>query len=239
MNYRHPELRNALAAEYVLGTLRGAARRRFEQLLHEDFKLREAVQNWQNDLYPALLDALPEQAPPERVWQTIQRNSHTRVIRPVATSPSWSPLNFWRLWGTVAMMLLITVLGFIGAGQLQLLPHSQPDLIAVLENQTSDPAWLIEIDRDQRSLHITTLEPQPLAPDRRFDFWLVPPTPGSDPILLGQLPARDQHELSLPRNAAQILDQGIVLAVTVEPLTGTLDGSSVGPVLYQGRIISP
>ena len=41
MNYNNPELRDVLAGEYVLGTLRGKARARFERLLAMDASLRD------------------------------------------------------------------------------------------------------------------------------------------------------------------------------------------------------
>ena len=41
MNYQSTKLRQALASEYVAGTLIGAARRRFQRLLAEDRTLRE------------------------------------------------------------------------------------------------------------------------------------------------------------------------------------------------------
>ena len=43
MDYSRPELADRLAAEYVAGTLRGAARRRFEALLPAHPQLRAAV----------------------------------------------------------------------------------------------------------------------------------------------------------------------------------------------------
>jgi anti-sigma-K factor RskA len=46
------ELREHLCAEYVLGTLRGAARRRFEHWLAVDAGLRRAVSEWQDRLSP-------------------------------------------------------------------------------------------------------------------------------------------------------------------------------------------
>ena len=45
MNVRNPERAEALAGEYVLGTLRGRARERFERLARADWTLGEAVRN--------------------------------------------------------------------------------------------------------------------------------------------------------------------------------------------------
>ena len=45
MNIHTPPLRDSLAAEYVLGTLHGAARQRFERLLAAHPALRRAVVN--------------------------------------------------------------------------------------------------------------------------------------------------------------------------------------------------
>jgi anti-sigma-K factor RskA len=47
MNYFEPELRDRLAAEYALGTLRGLARRRFERLLSGNAALRDLVKDWE------------------------------------------------------------------------------------------------------------------------------------------------------------------------------------------------
>jgi anti-sigma-K factor RskA len=43
MNYQGPTLRTRRAEEYVLGTMQGVARQRFERLLRHDTALRETV----------------------------------------------------------------------------------------------------------------------------------------------------------------------------------------------------
>ena len=63
MDYGRPELADALAAEYVAGTLRGRARSRFESLLPSHPALQRAVREWQQRLIP-LTTSLPEEAPP-------------------------------------------------------------------------------------------------------------------------------------------------------------------------------
>ena len=49
MNYRRPELRDRLAAEYVLGTLHGRARARLQQLLRDDPQLQARVAFWERE----------------------------------------------------------------------------------------------------------------------------------------------------------------------------------------------
>ena len=63
--YKSPELRDRLAAEYVVGTLRGRARARFQSLLRYDPDLRRVVGEWEARITPLAL-AAGEIAPPAR-----------------------------------------------------------------------------------------------------------------------------------------------------------------------------
>ena len=72
MDYARPTLADALAAQYVAGTLRGRAPRRFDTLLPSHPALQAAVHEWQSRLMP-LTVVLPPQAPLARVWQAIGR----------------------------------------------------------------------------------------------------------------------------------------------------------------------
>src|SRR5688572_31135677 len=89
-SYKNPQLRDRLAAEYVLGTLRGRARERFDALLRSDYELRRTVATWEARLSP-LAAAAGEIAPPARVWQSIARQ-----ISGSASIESRAGLSFWR-----------------------------------------------------------------------------------------------------------------------------------------------
>ena len=71
MKYRNkPELIERLAAEYVLGTLAGGARRRFAAWMVQDAALRRAVAQWETRLIP-MAAAVRETAPPKSLWPAI------------------------------------------------------------------------------------------------------------------------------------------------------------------------
>jgi anti-sigma-K factor RskA len=59
MDYSRRDLADRLAAEYVLGTLRGRARSRFEALLPAHPALRDAVAQWEQRLVPLAANVKP------------------------------------------------------------------------------------------------------------------------------------------------------------------------------------
>ena len=63
---------DALAGEYVLGTLRGSARSEFERRLAADPGLSAQVAAWEERLAPAA-DALPSVSLPPGLWGRIER----------------------------------------------------------------------------------------------------------------------------------------------------------------------
>jgi anti-sigma-K factor RskA len=108
MNSRDPRIRETLAGEYVLGTLHGPARQRFERWLKEDAQLRQRVDAWERHLHP-LVESLPPIKPPTRVWHTIEQR-----IKPTREEPRrlWEDLIFWRtvsLVTSAALALLLVI----------------------------------------------------------------------------------------------------------------------------------
>ncbi|MEP4391355.1 MAG: hypothetical protein ABJ345_02780, partial [Marinobacter sp.] len=65
-----PERIEALAAEYVLGSLHGSARRRFERWMMESVRVRQEVWFWEEKL-GHLGARIEEEQPPASVWAGI------------------------------------------------------------------------------------------------------------------------------------------------------------------------
>src|SRR5258708_10704353 len=68
----NPEIIDRLASEYVLGTLRGPARRRFERWRASTPLVDQRCRFWEERLMRLAKDLTPVQ-PPAHVWPAIQR----------------------------------------------------------------------------------------------------------------------------------------------------------------------
>ena len=81
MNYDKSELRDRLASEYVLGTLHGHARKRFQRLMRGDLKIRAAVEQWEQRLMP-MGAPLTTAQPSRNLWKGIEQRiaPHEHVI---------------------------------------------------------------------------------------------------------------------------------------------------------------
>jgi anti-sigma-K factor RskA len=92
------ELVDRLAAEYVLGTLRGGARRHFERWLRSP-QVRAMVHAWEERL--AGFEPAPQRvAPPAQAWEGIEQRLELRRIRR-------APVMRWVAIGGAALLLAI------------------------------------------------------------------------------------------------------------------------------------
>lgn len=226
MIHLNPELIDKLAAEYVLGTLHGRARRRFERLLKENPALREEVAVWERRLGP-LADAIEPITPPARVWRAVQRR--VAAQRPESL---WERLGFWRPFGLITGALALTLAVYVG--YLGLTSTVTPErYVAMLNNADAQPVWLISATDLQKPLTIKVIKAQTLASDKSFELWLVPGE-GKPPRSLGLLPDKGTTTVTIPTDVRRTLTQGALLAVSLEPRGGSPTGLPTGPVLYQG-----
>ena len=70
MNYDNQKLIDMLAAEYVLGTLKGPARKRFQRLMLSSNRVREATWMWEQHLNN-LASSIKSVPPDSHVWERI------------------------------------------------------------------------------------------------------------------------------------------------------------------------
>ena len=245
MDYSRAELADRLAADYVAGTLRGAARRRFEALLPAHAVLRAATRQWEARLMP-LTAAIPPQQPPPQVWQRIEARidghgaaarggragdrADDRGITPGhARGGRWA-LGFWRaLAGVTSLAALI-----FGLLLLSPAPPQAPVIVVLSATgaatgaaapATSSPASVATAARWSRN----RCAGRP-APDHTLELWAVPPQ--GAPRSLGLISA--DGATVLKKGAA--LAGATSLAVSLEPPGGSPTGAPTGPILYAGKL---
>ncbi len=225
MNYRHPDLQDRLAAEFVLGGLRSGARRRFMQLLRDDAGLRRAVTEWEERLLPLAM-ALPPETPPAHVWKAIAAQIAPAATPARARAPRG--LSWWRTL-SAGLATAVVVLAF-----LTLKPPSAPQevrTVAVLSGDKTPGALVINTLPDKR----LTVQPMQdlvaLADGRALELWAI--SPGQAPrslglVLPGQTTTLTPRQPPLP---------GDTVAVTLEPAGGAPQGIPTGPIVLSGTVI--
>ena len=232
MDYARPALAEALAAQYVAGTLRGPARRRFEALLPSHPALQAAVRQWQLRLMP-LTGVLAPQTPPARVWQAIERRLWPAAAQ--AEKPSWwSRLALWRGLSALASMAVVGLAVLLASP-----PPALAPVVVVLASTGADAGtagtFVASLSGDGRALVTRPLQPVALQADRVFELWSVPPE--GSPRSLGLISANGATVLQRQKLPATVLRGGTAaLAVSIEPPGGSPTGAPTGPVVFAGKL---
>ncbi|WOI38330.1 anti-sigma factor [Alteromonas sp. CI.11.F.A3] len=232
MNYLKEERLNALAAEYVVGTLRGKARLRYQKLLMQYQIVGETTAKWEEYL-AGFSDGITPVEPPHAVWEQIQR----RLDHGNSTKPASNVLEFeqakqarWRYFSflsTAAAMIFAVLL-------VVMMPVADEEIshVAVVNNADNAPLWVIEVSESTMDVKVTSAFAA--ITDKDYELWMVPEN-GEAPISLGLLPESGFEHFA---TNAILLDGSIAaLAVSLEAPGGSKTGAPT-EVLYIAPLVS-
>ena len=236
---QNKSLRNHLAAEYVIGTLVGAARRRFEYYINQDPSLQALIQKWGHILNP-MGSMLKPVTPPKRVWKNIEK----RLLLKDQQGGFWNNLFLWRTFASTGAALVIVMGIYLGNISEKVTTieatQSTTDYLAVIQNTQSQGAWVISTDIKQKRLVVRNIKTQEIASGKDFELWLLPDSNNKNsfkaPISVGLIDASTTTQIQLTAKQLTAIQLAGGVAVSLEPSGGSTTGLPTGPVLYQGKL---
>ena len=243
MKIEHKDaLQERLAAEYVLGTLRGRARARFMRWLRDHAALRRAVAQWEARVAPMGAVAQPVQ-PPRRVWAGIAARLGTDPSPAAGGGQAfWRRLSFVTSGMAAALVaaVLITSPQSPTPAPAPVLVQAPPSnemgasyLAVLLDPATQVPMLVLSAGRTSHDLWVKTLDSRIHVPEKSLELWALPA--GQPPKSLGLVePGEKMSALKLAAVADTALADIPMLAVSLEPRGGSPTGRPTGPVLYSG-----
>lgn len=244
MKYESTRLKQMLAAEYVIGTLVGGARGRFQRLLKQDRWLRGEVRYWEQRFDQ--LGGFKPVPPREQVWAEIEhrlRIQQNKVVPLAAPQPRLG-LNFWRAWSglaTAASLVLVVLLALrqpepAPAPVQRVVEVRVPAqvLVAALRLPKEDTQWTVSVQPDTRTVRVSSNGPAKLSANQDYQLWWL----GDDGVTsLGLLPRGGHRQGALP--AEVLVKAEGKLAVSLEPAGGSKaeNGGPSGPVLLAAPLV--
>ena len=220
--YQHPTAVDQLAGAYVLGTLQGRARRRFEAAMRTRPELATAVASWTQRLGP-MMTTLPPVEPSAATWKSIAHRAGIAAPKaPPAKASAW-----WQRWlspipagalamglvvGTVAPMLWQAQMGS-GSEQETQLPASYVGVLATAQGQ---PGLIVSSLRQGKVVEIKQVAPVEVPAGSTLYLWRIDKAGAVSAI--GPVPAGKFVRVNLAEPAEKVFFTAVELAVSVEPL---------------------
>jgi len=212
------EIIDRLASEYALGTLRGAARRRFERWRASTPFVDERCLFWEERLMHLAKDLKPVK-PPAHVWAAISRRLH------LTTRQTALRRRYFALAAAVVLAVGVAALLYWRG-----LPAIRATAVATISAKSGEHLWELEVfgNADRLVARVAKLPARPAGSD--YELWALPK--GAAPVSLGVLPAAGASTRTLTEMQKRALASSSQVAVSIEPLGGSPTGQPTGTVLY-------
>ena len=238
MKYSDPQLVEHLASAYVLGTLTGGARRRFERLRADRPDVQLATARWEARL-GQLAHSVPALRPSPRVWKAIEARTRAPTAAAPRSGGSWLRPAGWGFGGvaagtlaTVALLFSAPTL-FLTADQVAMragekLPQSY---VGLLTDAQGNGKLLVSSLRHGRTMTVKVIGPiEPRGAGKQLVLWAVPAE--GAPFVLGTSPVRGSAVAQLPDTSEKLLSKVTKLIVTEET---TATPTTPGPMVFAGN----
>lgn len=226
-----PDDVEALASEYVLGTLPIAEREAVARRLSNDVPLREAVDAWEHRLQ-SMQSLAPAQTPSPYLWQRIDRSLGEQPA-PVAASPVerwWQRPAPWR-WASMAGLAASVLLAAL---LIREPPAATPTyLVVLMAPQDNSPGWVVQAS-DSRRVQLIPLGMAEVPADKALEFW-TKADGWSGPVSLGLI--KPGQAVEVPLDALPPLENNQLFELTLESATGSATGKPTGPIQFIGRAV--
>ncbi len=225
-----PQLREMLAAEYALGTLRGSARRRFESWMRDDRGLVALAAAWSERLMP-FVDALVPVVPPRRVWNAIESRLPGFAARNGFAEPVswWDRLGLWR--GLTAAFATLSVFAFGVAMVVASKPPPETRFVTIaqvpksvatiVDPKTGAPVAVVLGTATSDALSVEVARDLVVGSGQGLQLWMAP-ADGGKMVSLGMLPAATKSgpvRITVPRGVA--LGRAKAFGLSREPAGGS------------------
>jgi anti-sigma-K factor RskA len=242
MRYVHDELLEHLASSYVLGTLTGGARRRFERLQRDRADVRVRVTQWEARL-GQLAMSVPVHKPSPAVWTAIAaRTQEARPQDAARAKAGWlgwlrpAGFGFGGLAAGVmaASLLFVSAPGiFLSSDQVAMrtgekLPQSY---VGLLTDAQGNGKLLVSSLRHGKTMTVKVIGPITPPASGTLMLWALP-TDGPA-FALGPVPTAGSAVSLLPDSSEKLLSKVSKLVVTLE--TGAAPAVPGPTVVFSGN----
>lgn len=228
---------DALAAEYVLGTLTHDERLDVAARRGRERALDAAIAAWERRLGP-LIAAVPEVAPDAALFDRIRSEIGKPNTVVAFKAREESLLRRSRGWRNAAIgmgALAASLAGFIAWHQSFTPHHMAQTYVAVLQQDKSSPALLLTVDTAKQMFAVRALT-RPQEPGKTYELWLVHDGL-KQPKSLGVVQEGDMEVRPLGGGGIdKSMFMNATFAVSLEPEGGSPTGVPTGPVLFSGKL---
>lgn len=173
-----PDLLDQLAAEYVLGTLRGNARHRFKALERDCLPARDAVATWEDRLHKLAI-AVPPVTPPRQLWSAIEARVQSAAPAPAAQRAllAWLKPALGFAFGAALALGIVQLApdAFVSLDRVaqreQALPQSY---VGLLTDANDVPHLLVSSTRHGTRVTVKSLRPWQVPQGKVAQVWALP-----------------------------------------------------------------